>query len=286
MDRYNTREIEQKWQKKWVDEKVFAARDDSPKPKYYALVEFPYPSGDGLHTGHVRSYTAMDIVARKRRKIEGHDEPSRAIGTHGLFVSEREPGGRPAYGHPRGGKGIICGIVIGAMVQKHPHPDAPVACRDERGDDRRVLKLIIHELERARRAPDERKDRSDTVIRFDDERAGAAACGGRYARGAVPDEILSSPAGHGYERDNAPRERCDRSECKNNIPGRYGHTDAMHALPYHIHDQENLKTRMAFSQIRAFIASGEIPFSTARRATICGMYAGSLRAPRCGTGAT
>ncbi len=72
MDRYNTREIEQKWQKKWVDEKVFAARDDSPKPKYYALVEFPYPSGEGLHTGHVRSYTAMDIGARKRR-MEGYE---------------------------------------------------------------------------------------------------------------------------------------------------------------------------------------------------------------------
>ena len=72
MDRYDPREIEAKWQKKWLDEKVFAAHDDSPKPKYYALVEFPYPSGDGLHTGHVRSYTAMDIIARKRR-MEGYE---------------------------------------------------------------------------------------------------------------------------------------------------------------------------------------------------------------------
>lgn len=72
MDRYNPQEIEAKWQKKWLEEKVFTAHDDSRKPKYYALVEFPYPSGDGLHTGHVRSYTAMDIIARKRR-MEGHE---------------------------------------------------------------------------------------------------------------------------------------------------------------------------------------------------------------------
>lgn len=69
-ERYNPQEIEAKWQKRWLDEKVYAAGDASPKQKYYALVEFPYPSGDGLHTGHVRSYTAMDIVARKRR-MEG-----------------------------------------------------------------------------------------------------------------------------------------------------------------------------------------------------------------------
>ncbi len=72
MERYDPGEIERKWQERWREEKVFAARDDSPKPKYYALVEFPYPSGDGLHTGHVRSYTAMDIIARKRR-MEGYN---------------------------------------------------------------------------------------------------------------------------------------------------------------------------------------------------------------------
>ncbi len=72
MERYDPKEIERKWRARWLEEKVFAARDDSPKPKYYALVEFPYPSGDGLHTGHVRSYTAMDIVARKRR-MEGYN---------------------------------------------------------------------------------------------------------------------------------------------------------------------------------------------------------------------
>ncbi|MES2953534.1 MAG: leucine--tRNA ligase [Patescibacteria group bacterium] len=69
---YNPKEIEPKWQKTWADAKAFEARDDSPKPKYYCLIEFPYPSGDGLHAGHVRSNTAMDVVARKRR-AEGYE---------------------------------------------------------------------------------------------------------------------------------------------------------------------------------------------------------------------
>ena len=69
---YNPKEIEQKWQKIWDDEKAFAASDDYSKPKYYALVEFPYPSGQGVHVGHPRPYTALDIVARKRR-MEGYN---------------------------------------------------------------------------------------------------------------------------------------------------------------------------------------------------------------------
>lgn len=69
---YNPKEIERKWQKIWDDEKAFAAVDDYSKPKYYALVEFPYPSGQGLHVGHPRPYTALDIVARKRR-MEGYN---------------------------------------------------------------------------------------------------------------------------------------------------------------------------------------------------------------------
>ncbi len=69
---YNPKEIERKWQKRWEDEKAFAAVDDYSKPKYYALVEFPYPSGQGLHVGHPRPYTALDIVARKRR-MEGYN---------------------------------------------------------------------------------------------------------------------------------------------------------------------------------------------------------------------
>ncbi len=70
--KYNFSEIEKKWQKKWDEEKTFAASDDYSLPKFYALVEFPYPSGQGLHIGHPRPYTAMDIVARKRR-LEGYN---------------------------------------------------------------------------------------------------------------------------------------------------------------------------------------------------------------------
>ena len=72
MASYDPKQIEEKWQKKWEEDDVYTAHDFSEKPKYYALVEFPYPSGDGLHTGHVRSYTAMDIIARKRR-MEGYN---------------------------------------------------------------------------------------------------------------------------------------------------------------------------------------------------------------------
>ena len=69
---YNHKVIEKKWQKIWDDNKAFAATDDYSKPKYYALVEFPYPSGQGLHVGHPRPYTALDIVARKRR-MQGYN---------------------------------------------------------------------------------------------------------------------------------------------------------------------------------------------------------------------
>ena len=65
--KYDFKAVESKWQKIWVDEKTFAAKIDHSKPKFYALVEFPYPSGQGLHVGHPRSYTALDIVARKKR---------------------------------------------------------------------------------------------------------------------------------------------------------------------------------------------------------------------------
>ncbi len=69
---YNHKVVEPKWQKVWEDEKAFAAPNDYTKPKYYALVEFPYPSGQGLHVGHPRPYTALDIVARKRR-MQGYN---------------------------------------------------------------------------------------------------------------------------------------------------------------------------------------------------------------------
>ena len=64
---YNFTEIEKKWQKRWEEEKTFAAIDFSPKPKYYALDMFPYPSGAGLHVGHPEGYTATDIVCRYKR---------------------------------------------------------------------------------------------------------------------------------------------------------------------------------------------------------------------------
>ena len=64
-----TNVIESKWQKYWEENQVFVAQNDSDKPKYYYLVEFPYPSGAGLHVGHVRSYTALDAMARKKRMM-------------------------------------------------------------------------------------------------------------------------------------------------------------------------------------------------------------------------
>lgn len=72
MNKYNPSEIEPKWQKKWEEAGVFHASNTSDKPKYYALIEFPYPSGQGLHVGHPRPYTALDVVARKRR-MEGYN---------------------------------------------------------------------------------------------------------------------------------------------------------------------------------------------------------------------
>ena len=69
---YEPAKIEKKWQKKWEKEKLYAAKDGSRKPKYYALVEFPYPSGAGLHVGHPRPYIGMDLIARKRR-MEGYN---------------------------------------------------------------------------------------------------------------------------------------------------------------------------------------------------------------------
>jgi len=71
MEKYNPKTIEKKWQEKWEKQDAFKAMDPpvsgSKKPKYYVLVEFPYPSGDGLHVGHPRSYVALDILARKKR---------------------------------------------------------------------------------------------------------------------------------------------------------------------------------------------------------------------------
>lgn len=72
MKEYNFKQIEKKWQDKWEDTGVFHAKQDFSLPKYYCLVEFPYPSGQGLHVGHPRPYTGLDIVARKKR-LEGYN---------------------------------------------------------------------------------------------------------------------------------------------------------------------------------------------------------------------
>ena len=69
---YNYTQIEKKWQDIWDEKQTFAAKDDYSLPKFYGLVEFPYPSGQGLHVGHPRSYTAIDIVCRKKR-LEGYN---------------------------------------------------------------------------------------------------------------------------------------------------------------------------------------------------------------------
>ncbi|MDB5266355.1 MAG: leuS [Parcubacteria group bacterium] len=72
MREYDPKEIEAKWQEYWVKNKIHEATDDVHKPKYYSLVEFPYPSGEGLHVGHPRPYIGMDVVSRKRR-MEGYN---------------------------------------------------------------------------------------------------------------------------------------------------------------------------------------------------------------------
>ena len=70
--KYDHKKIEEKWQKIWEDKGVFHAEENSDKKKFYALIEFPYPSGQGLHVGHPRPYTALDVVSRKRR-LQGYN---------------------------------------------------------------------------------------------------------------------------------------------------------------------------------------------------------------------
>ena len=69
---YNPKEVERKWQDIWYGQGIFNAEKNKTKPKYYAMIEFPYPSGDGIHVGHPRSYTALDVISRKRR-LEGYN---------------------------------------------------------------------------------------------------------------------------------------------------------------------------------------------------------------------
>ena len=70
--KYNFRHIEQKWQNAWEEAGIFEAQDNSDKPKFYGLVEFPYPSGAGMHVGHIKAYSGLEIVARKRR-MQGYN---------------------------------------------------------------------------------------------------------------------------------------------------------------------------------------------------------------------
>ncbi|MBE6529372.1 MAG: leucine--tRNA ligase [Ruminococcaceae bacterium] len=93
--KYDFRNIEPKWQKKWEEAGIFKAEDNSPKKKFYALVEFPYPSGAGMHVGHIKAYSSMEVVSRKRR-MQGYNV---------LF-----PIGFDAYGLPTENYAIKTGI--------------------------------------------------------------------------------------------------------------------------------------------------------------------------------
>jgi len=104
MKPYDPKKIEKKWQKVWEKKEIYNAQDFSEKPKYYCLIEFPYPSGDGLHVGHIRSNTAMDIIARKRR----------AEGFNVLY-----PIGWDAFGLPTENYAIKTGIQPSIVTKKN-----------------------------------------------------------------------------------------------------------------------------------------------------------------------
>ena len=70
--KYDVKKIEPKWQKKWEDARIFEAKDFDKKPKFYGLVEFPYPSGAGMHVGHIKAYSSIEVVSRKRR-MQGYN---------------------------------------------------------------------------------------------------------------------------------------------------------------------------------------------------------------------
>ena len=93
--KYDFSAVEQKWQKKWEDEGIFHAQDNSDKPKFYGLVEFPYPSGAGMHVGHIKAYSGLEVISRKRR-MQGYNV---------LF-----PIGFDAYGLPTENYAIKTGI--------------------------------------------------------------------------------------------------------------------------------------------------------------------------------
>ena len=120
---YDYGKIEKKWQDLWDKEETFKASNDSDKPKFYALVEFPYPSGQGLHVGHPRPYTALDIISRKKR-LEGYNV---------LF-----PMGWDAFGLPTENYAIKTGI----------HP--AVVTRDNVAHFKKQLKMIGYSFDWSR----------------------------------------------------------------------------------------------------------------------------------------
>ncbi len=93
--KYNYLDVEKKWQKRWEDAHIFEAQDGSEKPKFYGLVEFPYPSGSGMHVGHIKAYSGLEVVSRKRR-MQGYNV---------LF-----PIGFDAYGLPTENTAIKTGV--------------------------------------------------------------------------------------------------------------------------------------------------------------------------------
>ena len=113
--KYNFTEIEKKWQKIWDDNETFRVKKDYTLPKFFGLVEFPYPSGQGLHVGHPRSYTALDIIARKKR-LEGYNV---------LY-----PMGWDAFGLP----------TENFAIKNHIHPE--VVTRDNIANFKRQLKSL------------------------------------------------------------------------------------------------------------------------------------------------
>lgn len=70
--KYDFKQIEKKWQDNWEKQHIFQASDDFAKPKFYGLVEFPYPSGVGMHVGHIKAYSGMEVICRKRR-MQGYN---------------------------------------------------------------------------------------------------------------------------------------------------------------------------------------------------------------------
>jgi leucyl-tRNA synthetase len=81
--KYNFKKIEPKWQAKWEESKVFEAKDNSDKPKFYGLVEFPYPSGAGMHVGHIKAYSSLEVISRRDSRLSVY------LPVHLLYLKQR-----------------------------------------------------------------------------------------------------------------------------------------------------------------------------------------------------